>query len=132
MKREILIVEDHLYVRQTLTDWLVKAYPEFEILATDNGEDAIDTAQVRPPSLILMDLHLPHIDGFETTRRIKAFRPDIPILIMTEDDSDLHKDLAFSAGADAYLSKNRLPLELLPIINKLLSSAERWTMENTN
>ena len=122
MKREILIVEDHVYLRQTLTDWLVKAYPEFQIFSTDNGEDAIDTVQARPPSLILMDLHLPRIDGFEATRRIKAGQPEIPILIMTEDDGDLHKDFAFSAGADAYLSKNRMPLELLPIMNKLLNS----------
>lgn len=124
MKREILIVEDHLYLQKSLIDWLVRVYPEYEILATDNGKDAIDTAQARPPSLIIMDLHLSQIDGVEATRRIKADHPEVPILIMTDLDSELYKDYAFSAGADACLTKDRMQTELLPLINKLLSGVK--------
>jgi len=120
MKKEILIVEDHLYLQKTLVDWLEKIYPEFEILAADSGEDAIDTVHESTPSLIIMELHLPRIDGFEAMRRIKADHPHIPILIMTDLDCDLNKDYAFSAGADAYLLKESIQTELLPKINRLL------------
>jgi len=123
MKKEILIVEDHLYLQKTLVDWLEKIYPEFEILAADSGEDAIDTVHESTPSLIIMELHLPRIDGFEAMRRIKADHPHIPILIMADLDCDLNKDYAFSAGADAYLLKESIQTELLPKINRLLDRA---------
>lgn len=122
MKKEILIVEDHPYLQRTLIDWLVKVYPEYEIIAVDNNEDAIDTVQASPPSLIIMDLHLPQVDGLETMRRIKAAHKHIPILIMTDLDSDLNKEYVFSAGADAYLLKDSIQNNLLPIIDRLLGS----------
>jgi len=122
MKREILIVEDHINMMNSLTYLLAQVYPEFEILTVGNGEDAIGTAQSRPLSLILMDLNLPPFNGFEAARRIKASRPEIPILIMTNEDGDWYKDIPFSAGADVYLSKSRIAEELLPKINKLLNS----------
>lgn len=120
MKREILIVEDHLNLQKSLIDLLVRVYPEYKILATDNGKDAIDTAQARSPSLIIMDTHFPHIDVFEATRRIKAEHPEIPILIITDLDSELHWDYASSAGADACLTKDSIQTELIPLMNKLL------------
>ncbi len=122
MKREILIVEDLLYLQKSLIDWLVQVYPEFGILAADNGEDAIDTAKTNLPSLIIIDLNLLRSEGFDTTRRIKAAQPEIPILMIMDEESDIHSDLAFSAGADACLSNSRIQTELLPTINMLLNS----------
>lgn len=118
----MLIVEDHFNLRKSLTDWLEQAYPEYKILTAGDGEAAIDTARTRPLSLILIDLHLPPINGFEAARRIKASRPELPIVVMTNEDDDFYKDFLFSAGADAYMSKSRIIQELLPTINKLLNS----------
>ncbi len=120
MKREILIVEDLLYLQKSLIDWLVQVYPEFEILAADNAEDAIDTAKANQPSLIIIDLNLPRSEGFDTVRRIKAAQPEISILMIMDEDSDMHKDFAFSAGADACLSNYKMQMDLLPVINELL------------
>jgi len=131
MKKEILIVEGHLYLQKTLIDWLEKIYPEFEILAADSCEDAIDTVQASPPSLIIMDSHLTQIDGFETMRRIKADHPHIPILIMADFDCDLNKDYAFSAGADAYLLKDSIQTELLPIIDRLLDRTLKGALKSS-
>ena len=67
-----------------------------------------------------MDTHFPHIDVFEATRRIKADHLEIPILIITDLDSELHRDYAISAGADACLTKESIQTELIPLMNKLL------------
>lgn len=123
MKKEILIVEDHFYLQKTLIDWLVQVYPEAEILAADNIDDAIDALQVSLPSLIIMDLYLPHSDGFAAMCRIKAEHPHIPIIVMTDLDCSLHRDYASSAGADACLLKDSIQTELLPVIDRLLDNA---------
>lgn len=122
MEKEILIVEDFFYLQKALIDWLVQAYPQCAIIAADNQEDALDIVNSNLPSLIIIHLNRPRSDGFDATRRIKAAQPVIPIIMIMDDDSDIHKDFAFSAGADVCLSNNRIQTELLPTINKLLNS----------
>jgi two-component system cell cycle response regulator DivK len=82
MKR-ILVVEDHEDNRQILRDLLTM--PGSTMIEAENGEEAIASAQTRRPDLILMDIQLPILDGYEATRRIKA-DPDlksIPIIVVT-------------------------------------------------
>ena len=83
MKKRILVVEDQEDNRQILRDLLITA--GFDLIEAENGEDAVALAQASRPNLILMDIQLPLLDGYEATRRIKA-DPDlksIPIIVVT-------------------------------------------------
>ena len=70
MSKRILVIEDQLDNRQILRDLLTSA--EFEVIEAENGEDGVAAAVSQRPDLILMDIQLPLLDGYEATRRIKA------------------------------------------------------------
>jgi two-component system cell cycle response regulator DivK len=79
MKKRILVVEDQLDNRQILHDLLTNA--GFDIVEAVNGEEAIASAQASRPDLILMDIQLPILDGYEATRRLNL--KSIPIIAVT-------------------------------------------------
>ena len=83
MSKRILVVEDHEDNRQILRDLLASA--GYDMIEAGNGEDGVAAAAAERPDLILMDIQLPILDGYEATRRIKA-EPDlkaIPIIVVT-------------------------------------------------
>ena len=87
-----------------------------------NGEDGVTMAEANVPDLILMDIQLPVIDGYEATRRIKA-QPAlgaIPIIAVTSYALSGDDKKAFEAGCDAYLAKPFSPRELLTKIREFL------------
>ena len=103
MKR-ILVVEDVEFNRDLLVQLLEDDY---EVLTAVNGEEGIGLAERERPDLVLMDLSLPVIDGWEATRRIKA-NPDlkgIPIIALSAHAMLGDEDKARQAGCDDYLSK---------------------------
>ena len=103
MKR-ILVVEDVEFNRDLLVQLLEDNY---EVLTAVNGQEGIALAQRERPDLVLMDLSLPVIDGWEATRRIKA-NPDlkdIPIIALSAHAMLGDEDKARQAGCDDYLSK---------------------------
>ncbi len=69
---------------------------------------------------VVREIVFPHIDVFEATRRIKTDHSEIPILIITDLDGELQRNCALSAGADACLTKDRMQMDLIPLMNKLL------------
>ena len=79
----------------------------FDVKVATNGEEGVDWAKTLLPDLIIMDLRLPGIDGWEATRRLKS-QPEtkhIPVLVVTADTSDKSRDKAFAAGCDAFETK---------------------------
>ena len=103
MKR-VLIVEDVAFNRDLLVQLLEEDY---ELLTAANGAAGIELAERERPDLILMDLSLPIVDGWEATRRIKA-NPGlrhIPIIALTAHAMMGDEDKARAAGCDDYLSK---------------------------
>jgi CheY-like chemotaxis protein len=102
--KKILVVEDVELNRDLLVQLLEEDY---EVLTAVNGEEGIALAQRERPDLVLMDLSLPVIDGWEATRRIKA-NPDlkgIPIIALSAHAMLGDEDKARQAGCDDYLSK---------------------------
>ena len=102
--KKILVVEDVEFNRDLLVQLLEDDY---EVLTAVNGEEGIALAQRERPDLVLMDLSLPVIDGWEATRRIKA-NPDlkdIPIIALSAHAMLGDEDKARQAGCDDYLSK---------------------------
>ena len=118
MKKRILVVEDQEDARRIMHDLLTRA--GFDLIEAENGEAAVASAQASHPDLILMDIQLPILDGYEATRRIKA-NPDlksIPIIVVTSYALSGDEDKARLAGCDDYVAKPFSPRQLLAKIKE--------------
>jgi two-component system, cell cycle response regulator DivK len=122
MSKCILVVEDQADNRQIVRDMLTTT--DYEMIEAWDGEAALTMVASKRPDLILMDIQLPGIDGYEVTRRIKA-SPDlkaIPIIVVTSYALSGDEEKARTAGCDAYIAKPYSPRELLSKIHEYLKS----------
>jgi len=120
MSHKILVVEDHEDNRRIIHD-LLTAHG-FDVVEAVTGLEGVRAAERQNPALILMDIQLPEIDGYEATRRIKS-QPDlkhIPIIIITSYALSGDDLKAYEAGCDEYVSKPYSPRKLLTKIRKFL------------
>ena len=118
MSRRILVVEDQEDNRQILRDLLANA--GYEMIEAEDGEQAVAAANEHRPDLILMDIQLPELDGYEATRRIKA-NPAlnaIPIIVVTSYALSGDEEKARAAGCDGYVAKPYSPRALLAKIRE--------------
>src|SRR5438046_5655806 len=118
MSKRILVVEDQPDNRQIIRDML--APTDYEITEAENGEEALTAVAKQRPDLILMDIQLPIMDGYEATRRIKnnpAWK-DIPIIVVTSYALSGDEGKARDAGCDAYVTKPYSPRALLAKIRE--------------
>jgi two-component system cell cycle response regulator DivK len=121
MSQRILAVDDQEDNRRILRDLLTAA--SFEVIEATTGEEAVTVAEAQVPDLILMDIQLPGIDGYEATRRIKA-NPRlraIPLIVVTSYALSGDEAKATAAGADAYVSKPFSPRALLAKVREQLA-----------
>ena len=120
MTRRILVVEDQEDNRQILRDLLGSV--GYEMTEAENGEQALAAVKAQPPDLILMDIQLPLLDGYEATRRIKADPQlkHIPIIVVTSYALSGDEAKARAAGCDDYVTKPFSPRELLAKIREYL------------
>jgi CheY-like chemotaxis protein len=127
---KILVADDHLENR----DWLVKLLTSigFSVKSADNGEAAVRNWEEWSPRLILMDLHMPVMDGLEATRRIKADPrgKETCIVALTASAMDEDRHAVFQTGADDFLAKPCREDELLEKIHTLLNVAYDYEEEN--
>ena len=119
MKR-ILVVEDHEDNLQILRDLLKSA--GYQMVEAHDGAAAVATAVAEKPDLILMDIQLPVMDGYEATRRIKAdpALKAIPIIVVTSYALSGDEAKAKAAGCDAYVTKPYSPRQLLAKVREFL------------
>jgi two-component system cell cycle response regulator DivK len=123
MSKRILVVEDQEDNRRIIRDLLTSA--GYELIEAVDGEAGVRLAGRERPDLILMDIQLPVLDGYEATRRIKAdpeLRP-IPIVVVTSYALSGDDQKAIAAGCDAYVAKPFSPRELLATIRRFLGGA---------
>ncbi len=120
MSKRILVVEDQEDNRQILRDLLGST--GYEMVEAENGEDALTVAAAEQPDLILMDIQLPILDGYEATRRIKAnpALATIPIIAITSYALSGDEEKARAAGCDDYVTKPYSPRKLLAKIREYL------------
>ena len=102
MTEKVLIVEDELVLRETLMYNLRKQ--GYDVSAVADGQRAVQMAQEDPPDLILLDIMLPGIDGFEVCRILRQDL-NVPIIMLTARDDEVDKVVGLEVGADDYLTK---------------------------
>ncbi len=117
----ILIVEDEADLRQLYAHEL--AMSGFEVIQAGNGEDAIATISLREPDVVLMDLSLPIVDGWEATRRLKADdrTAHIPVVALTAHDGSGELQRATRAGCDWFVPKPCPPDALITEVRRILN-----------
>ena len=120
MSRRILIVEDQEDNRAILRDLLSTA--GYELIEATNGQEGVELAQQQRPDLILMDINLPVLDGYEATRRIKggASLGATPIIAVTSYALSGDEAKARTAGCDGYVTKPFSPRQLLAKLREYL------------
>ncbi len=101
-KKTVLIVDDEMRMRRIVCDYL--GIKGFHMLEAADGLEALAILDRRPVDLILLDVMMPHMDGFETCRRIRQ-RSAVPVIMLTARGEEEDELAGFSAGADEYISK---------------------------
>jgi len=96
----------------------------FQVISASNGMEAIDKVRTHLPDLVVLDVMMPEMDGFEALKYIREIS-DVPVIMLTVKDEDDDKHLAFTAGADDYLTKPFSPRELSDRIKAVLRRSSR-------
>ena len=116
MSKRILLVDDELSITSALS--LLFERSGYEVIVAGNGRTALQRLNDNP-DLVVLDIMMPGMDGFEVARRIRERPSYIPILMLTARDTSLDKVTGLELGADAYLTKPFAPSELLAQVRAL-------------
>ncbi len=123
-KGKILVVDDEVNITQIL-EFSIGA-EGYEVITAANGEEAIDKARREQPDLIILDVMMPKIDGYEACRILKAnpLTKGIPVVLLTAKGRDIDKRLGYEVGATDYIIKPFSPNKLVDRIHQLLIGAK--------
>jgi len=123
-RANILLVEDNADLAYGLCNNL--EIDGHAVLTVETGEEALEQVRHRRPDLVVLDLMLPGLDGYQVLRRLRADGHDMPVLILTALAQEADKVLGFRLGADDYVTKPFGVLEVLARIAALLRRAHRY------
>jgi CheY-like chemotaxis protein len=121
--RLVLVVDDYQDAREMYAEYLMSS--GFRVAEAANGVEAVEKALALVPDVILMDLSLPGMDGWETTRRLKANlqTKHIPVIALTSHALAGFSDSARKAGCDAFVTKPCLPDRVIGEVRRLLAGS---------
>jgi DNA-binding NarL/FixJ family response regulator len=123
LNKFIAIADDHSLLRKQLSDFI--RYHGFTVLFDAfNGQDCLSQMEKQTilPDLCILDVQMPEMDGFLTTRRIKESWPGVRIVLYSMKDDEQTVEKAWYSGADAFVGKSWQPHEILDAIRKLLQT----------
>ena len=124
MNETILVVDDEANIVELARMYLTQE--GYRVESAGDGKTALDKAGALKPALLVLDLMLPAIDGWEVCRRVRAGdQRDVPIIMLTARDDDVDKIVGLELGADDYMTKPFNPRELVARIKAILRRAER-------
>jgi len=120
LNKVILVAEDepanYLFVEKVFNS------TQIQIIRAHDGQEAIDLVKSNPAiDIVLMDIYMPNIDGFEATKVIKSLKPDLPVIAQTCYDGDIDYKLIEGAGFDSFIRKPININKLLAIVAKYIS-----------
>jgi len=120
-KIRVLIADDHRLFAETLQALLATEERIEVVGCARDGKEAVRLARTLRPDVILMDISMPIMDGFEATRRIRQQRKETCVLMLTGSNSRTDVDLARKAGAAGYVTKDRIAAELIEAIVEVVN-----------
>ena len=129
MNKKILVVEDEKAIADILEFNLKKE--GYEVVCAYDGEDGLGKATTEQPDLILLDVMLPKLDGFEVCKGVRR-GSNVPIIMLTARSEDIDKILGLEYGADDYITKPFNPLELVARVKAVLRRYEPKQEEDKN
>src|SRR4029079_2163250 len=116
---KVLVVDDAAEVIEAVTVSFTLQRRETEVIGADNGETALALVEQEHPDVVLLDIAMPGMDGFEVLRELRTFS-DVPVIMLTARDDVLDKVKGLELGADDYVTKPFDHLELLARVKALL------------
>jgi two-component system KDP operon response regulator KdpE len=120
MSANVLLVEDHDDMRMALRDWLLKSLPPVSLREARNLAEALDVARQWKLDFALINLELPGPNGIEAARALRKRHRELPLVVMSMHESEALRLAALEAGADAFIAKRELTLNLLPLVQRLM------------
>jgi two-component system response regulator ResD len=120
MRGTILLVEDDYSMGTLVQEYLL--HDDYRVVWVRNGEEALAEARRRPLALILLDIGLPDIDGFDVCRTLKGFT-DVPVIMLTARGDEADRVAGLEIGADDYVAKPFSPRELMARVKAVLRRA---------
>ncbi len=115
----ILIIEDDPIISDTVQVCFSLRWPDAEVVTADSGEEGLELVTAHHPNVVILDVGLPGIDGYQTLRRIRAIT-GTPVIMLTAKDGDLAKVKALEYGADDYVTKPFSHIELIARVRAIL------------
>ena len=122
----VLVVEDEASIRKFISINLNRE--GFEVVEADSGEAAMELVKIFQPSVIILDVMLPGIDGFEVCTQIREKMPNAVIIMLTARSQDMDKIMGLELGADDYMIKPFNPLELIARIRANLRKMQKVSL----
>ncbi len=123
MSKKILIVDDELNMRMLLKEGLEGfEHKGVELLLAENGKDAIESIRTEKPELVILDVMMPGMDGFEVCNTIKneLGMKDVYVLMLTADGQEFNKQKGIEVGTDIFMTKPFDPDEMVGKVAKIL------------
>ena len=119
-KGKILVVDDEIYIVHILDFSL--GMEGYEVITALDGEQAVEKARAEKPDLIVLDIMMPKLDGYETCKRLKADpeTKDVPVILLSAKGRNVDQKVGFEVGADDYITKPFSPRKLVERINAIL------------
>ncbi|MCP4353177.1 MAG: response regulator, partial [Desulfobacterales bacterium] len=128
-EKALILVADDIVSNRDLLKGFLESF-DFEILEAENGREAVDLTERFHPDIILMDIKMPVMDGYDAARIIRNSLPQIPIIAVTASVLQENEDLIKSAGCDGFLRKPVSKTELLTELIQYLPYSEKIETEN--
>ena len=124
-KGRILVVDDEIYIVHILDFSL--GMEGYEVVTALDGEQALERVAEQKPDLIVLDIMMPKLDGYETCKALKsqADTRDIPVILLSAKGRNVDQKTGFEVGADDYITKPFSPRKLVERINAILGQTSR-------
>ncbi|MBU3145223.1 response regulator transcription factor [Clostridium sp. CF012] len=123
MNEKVLVVEDEKHIRDFIT--LNLSLSKFKVIEASSGEEGLIKYETEKPDVVILDIMLPNIDGYEVCKRLRGKGYDCCIIMLTAKAQDMDKIIGLDIGADDYMVKPFNPMELISRINANLRKTKR-------
>jgi two-component system alkaline phosphatase synthesis response regulator PhoP len=128
-KGRILVVDDEIYIVHILDFSL--GMEGYEVVTALDGEQAVEKARSEKPDLIVLDIMMPKLDGYETCKILKGddATKNIPVILLSAKGRNVDQKIGFEVGADDYITKPFSPRKLVERINSILGQDQQSRMQ---